>query len=89
VAAREEPTPSSYYFDDVIVDLATFRVLKSGDSRTLEPRVFDLLIFLIENRGRVVEKQELFEHVWKQAFVTDNALTRAIKEIRRATWSQP
>lgn len=84
MAAREEPTPSTYYFDDVIVDLATFRVLKSDDSRTLEPRVFDLLIFLIENRGRVVEKQELFEQVWKQAFVTDNALTRAIKEIRRA-----
>jgi serine/threonine protein kinase/formylglycine-generating enzyme required for sulfatase activity/predicted esterase len=83
VAAREEHPPARYCFDDVVVEPRNFRVLKNGESRSLEPRVFDLLIFLIENRGRVVEKQELFEQVWKQAFVTDNALTRAIKEIRR------
>jgi eukaryotic-like serine/threonine-protein kinase len=83
VAASEEHPPVRYCFDDVVVERRNFRVLKSGESRSLEPRVFDLLIFLIENRGRVVEKQELFEQVWKQAFVTDNALTRAIKEIRR------
>ena len=48
MAAREEPGQSCYYFDDVVVDLAGFRLLKAGDSRTLEPRVFDLLIFLID-----------------------------------------
>ncbi|HXU37847.1 MAG TPA: protein kinase [Blastocatellia bacterium] len=85
MAPRENHTPFRYRFDDVVVDRRNFRVLKNGKSRTLEPRIFDLLIFLIENRGRVLEKQELFEQVWKQAFVTDNALTRAIKEIRRAT----
>ncbi|MEN3331201.1 MAG: eukaryotic-like serine/threonine-protein kinase [Blastocatellia bacterium] len=84
MAAREEPSRSVYTFDDVEVDRENFRVLKSSQPRTLEPRVFDLLIYLIENRGRVLEKQELFEQVWKQAFVTDNALTRAVKEIRRA-----
>lgn len=85
MAASENHTPFRYRFDDVVVDRQNFRVLKNGKSRTLEPRIFDLLIFLIENRGRVIEKQELFEQVWKQAFVTDNALTRAIKEIRRTT----
>jgi eukaryotic-like serine/threonine-protein kinase len=84
MVAREEHSPSCYYFDDIIVDRESFRLLKAGQARTLEPRVFDLLIFLIKNRGRVIEKQELFEQVWKQAFVTDNALTRAVKEIRRA-----
>jgi len=84
MAAREEPSASFYYFDDVVVDRENFRVLKAGEARMLEPKIFDLLIFLIENRGRVLEKQELFKQVWKQAFVTDNALTRAIKEIRRA-----
>jgi TolB-like protein len=43
-----------------------------------------LLVYLIEHRGRVVEKQELFEQVWKESFVTDNALTQEIKNIRRA-----
>src|SRR5207249_8494069 len=34
-------------------------------------------------RERVVEKQELFEKIWKETFVTDNTLMRAVKEIRR------
>src|SRR5919205_1460445 len=84
MTAPGEYSPSAYYFDDVVVDRKNFHVLKGGQARTLEPRVFDLLIFLLEHRGRVIEKQELFERVWKQAFVTDNALTRAVKEIRRA-----
>jgi len=75
--------PSCYFFDDTAVDLENFRVLKAGEPRFLEPRAFDLLIYLVEHPGRVIEKQELFEHVWKDAFVTDNALSRAIKEIRR------
>ncbi len=72
-----------YSFDDVVVDCEGFRVLKDGQARTLEPRAFDLLVFLLEHHGRLLEKQTLFENVWKDAFVTDNALTRAIKEIRR------
>ncbi len=75
---------SRYFFDDVTVERENFRILKAGQARELEPRVFDLLVFLIERRGRVLEKQEIFEQVWKDAYVTDNALTRAIKEIRRA-----
>lgn len=75
---------SVYRFDDVVIDCENFRVEKSGQNRTLSPRSFDILVFLIKRRGRAVEKQELFEQIWKDAFVTDNALTRVIKEIRRA-----
>jgi TolB-like protein/Tfp pilus assembly protein PilF len=42
-----------------------------------------VLVFLLERPGRLVSKQELFEAVWKESFVSDNALTRMIKEIRR------
>ena len=82
-ATGDQITPR-YFFDDVTVERENFRVLKAGQARELEPRVFDLLIFMIEKRGRVLEKQEIFEQVWKDAYVTDNALTRAVKEIRRA-----
>ena len=81
--ATPETASPSYCFDDVTVDRQNFRIHKNDEVRSLEPRAFDLLVYLIEQRGRVVEKQELFERVWKEAFVTDNALTRAIKEIRR------
>lgn len=78
------PGAARYHFDDVLVDCENFRIRKGGEARTLGPRAFDLLVYLIGQRGRVVEKQEMFEQVWKETFVTDNALTKAVKEIRRA-----
>jgi TolB-like protein/DNA-binding winged helix-turn-helix (wHTH) protein/Tfp pilus assembly protein PilF len=73
-----------FHFDDVVVDCRNFRVLKQGEPKPLTPRAFDVLRYLIEQRGRVVEKQELFERIWQDSFVTDYALAREIKEIRRA-----
>jgi len=83
--AQPDQRRSSYRFDDVVVDSDLFRVLKRGRPKTLEPRAFELLIYLIEHRDRVVEKQELFDQVWKESFVSDNALTQEIKNIRHAT----
>lgn len=57
---------------------------RSGRDLTLTPRAFDVLVFLVSNAGRVVEKSELFGEVWKGTFVSDNALTKIIKEIRHA-----
>src|SRR2546423_5361180 len=78
------PGESVYRFDDVLVDGENFRVQKGGETRLLGPRAFDLLVYLIAQRGRVIDKQELFNQIWKETFVTDNALTKAVKEIRRA-----
>ncbi|HSO75372.1 MAG TPA: winged helix-turn-helix domain-containing protein [Blastocatellia bacterium] len=74
---------ASYRFDDVVVDCDRLRIEKDGQPRKLTPRAFDVLVYLVEHRGRVTEKQELFDNVWKEQFVTDNALTRIIKEIRQ------
>ncbi len=74
---------SRYLFDDIIIERGNFRVSKNGEAKSLTPRAFDVLVYLIEKRGRVVEKQEIFDAVWKETFVTDNALMRAVKEIRR------
>ena len=73
-----------FVFDDVIVDCLNFEVYKAGQLVSLTPRAFDVLVFLLENSGRVVEKSQLFEHVWKERFVSDNALSRVVKEIRHA-----
>lgn len=79
-----EERAATYSFDDVFVDLNNFRVMKHGQAKKVEPRAFDVLVYLIEHRGRVVEKKELFEQVWKQSFVTDGTLAQEIKNIRRA-----
>jgi Tol biopolymer transport system component/DNA-binding winged helix-turn-helix (wHTH) protein len=77
----EKPV-SAYRFGDVTVDASDFRVRKNGEPQKMTPKAFEVLIYLIENRGRVVEKRELFDQIWRENFVTDNALTRVVKEIR-------
>jgi TolB-like protein len=84
MASPKQDNSSTYSFDDVVVEIDNFRILKGDQAKTLEPRAFDLLIYLIEHRGRVIEKRELFEQVWKRSFVTDSALTQEIKQIRQA-----
>ncbi|HVG38201.1 MAG TPA: winged helix-turn-helix domain-containing protein [Pyrinomonadaceae bacterium] len=79
----ESKSPRAYKFDDVVVDCRDFRVLKKDEPRRITPRAFEVLVFLLAHHGRVVSKQELFDQVWKESFVTDNALTRMIKEIRQ------
>ena len=73
-----------YHFDGVSVDAENFRVRRNGDDISLTPRAFDVLIFLVRNPGRVLDKQDIFEAVWKDTFVSDNALTKIVKEIRHA-----
>ena len=84
MSAIKEPASACYRFDDVVVDCHKFSLVTGQQKKDITPRAFDVLRYLIEHSGRVVEKQELFEQVWKEKFVTDNALTRTIKEIRRA-----
>lgn len=75
--------PLIYQFDNVEVNLRTFKVLREGALLPLEPKAFEVLIFLINHRGRLVGKEELLDAVWKEAFVTPNALTRVIAHLRR------
>jgi TolB-like protein/tetratricopeptide (TPR) repeat protein len=72
-----------YEFDDVVVDPDNYRIYKGGILRPIGPRAFDLLLDLLVNAGRAVDKQELFDRVWKGATVTDNALTRAVRQLRQ------
>lgn len=74
---------SAYRFDDIVVDCDGLCLEKGGQQRKITPRAFDVLVYLVEHPGRIIEKQELFDEVWKEKFVTDNALTRIIKEIRQ------
>jgi adenylate cyclase len=81
---RLDQSQLSYRFDDVVVDRDLFRVSKRDQPKTLEPRAFDLLIYLIEHRDCVVEKQELFDQVWRESFLGDDAGTpRYIRTVRK------
>ena len=48
-----------YSFDDIVAEPAALKVSKDGRPVQLEPKAFEVLSFLIENRGRLIEKDEL------------------------------
>jgi len=59
-------------------------MVHDGAEIELQPRVFDLLVYLVHHRDRVVSKDELLEAVWDGAFVADGAVQRAVSLARAA-----
>jgi TolB-like protein/DNA-binding winged helix-turn-helix (wHTH) protein len=75
----------SYLFAGFEVDAARRRIVgPDGAARPVSARAFDVLLYLIENRHRVVGKQELMEAGWPRTVVEDNNLNQAISGLRRA-----
>jgi predicted ATPase/DNA-binding winged helix-turn-helix (wHTH) protein len=71
-------------FADFDLDTATFELRRDGVLVPLEPKVFDVLAYLVRHRDRVVRKTELLDEVWGDRFVSDSALTSRIKRVRQA-----
>ena len=76
--------PRTCEFGDVYVDFSRMAVKRGGSPVDIEPKVFDVLRFLITHRDRLVTKEELLDGVWRDAFVAPNALTRAVAQLRKA-----
>ena len=70
-------------FGDYRLDIARRELRRDGDLITLEPKVFDLLAFLVQNRDRVVSKDDLLQAVWGGRIVSESALTTRINAVRR------
>ena len=78
-----------YRFGEVEIDVPGFRLLKRGRQVAVEPKALNLLIFLVENRRSLVERQKLIDAVWGDAFVTDHVLNRAIGLLRKLLDDDP
>ena len=72
-----------FRFDRFQADDNAFRLIADGVPVPLEPKALRLLLYLIENRGRLVRKQELLNAVWADAAVTESALTRSVGVLRK------
>ena len=73
-----------YRFAEFELDLARVELRAQGAVRALEPQVFALLALLIENRDRLVSRDEIFEKIWDRRVVSDSALASRIKSARQA-----
>ncbi len=63
-----------YRFADFALDTDALELTQDGKTVEVEPQVFSLLACLIENRDRVVTKDEIIEMVWDGRIVSDGAL---------------
>jgi DNA-binding winged helix-turn-helix (wHTH) protein/tetratricopeptide (TPR) repeat protein len=71
-------------FADCEFDPDRRELRRNGELVPLEPKVFALLLYLIEQRHRAVDKDEIQDAVWTGTIVSETALTRAIMKARRA-----
>ena len=77
------PNAPSFKFGVCTVDGAQRQIWVAGSIRPAAPKVFDVLIYLIEHRHRVVTKHELIDCIWEGRSVTDSAVSRAVMKVRR------
>jgi DNA-binding winged helix-turn-helix (wHTH) protein len=79
----DQISPRVLLFDRFALNL-TRGSLRCGEQEIeLRPKAFEVLRHLVENAGRLVSKQELFEAVWPNVAVTDASLVQCIRELRQ------
>ena len=72
-----------YEFDDFRVDAGSRLLTKTGEQISLTPKVFDTLLYLVENSGKIIEKEELMSAIWTDTIVEENNLSQNISILRR------
>jgi pimeloyl-ACP methyl ester carboxylesterase len=74
----------TFAFEEFELDPAQRELRVGGTPQSLQPQVFDLLLYLVEHRDRVVPKRELLEGLWPDTIVTEGSLQRAVSLARTA-----
>src|SRR5262249_22020200 len=64
-----------FHFGNHVLDVDRRELRRGSDPVAVEPQVFDLLIYLVQNRDRVVSKDDLIASVWGGRIVSDSTLT--------------
>jgi len=72
-----------YEFGRFRLDVTQRVLAKDGELVTLAPKVLDTLVFLVQNRGRILEKRELVDALWPESFVEESNLSQNIFLLRK------
>src|SRR5439155_4199361 len=78
-----------YHFGPFRIDLSSLRLLRGDEPIPIAPKAFDTLLVLIQQRDRLLLKDELLHAVWADAFVSEDSLTQNITALRRALGDDP
>ena len=73
-----------FRFEDYALDIERRELRRGAQQIAVEPQVFDLLVYMVQNRERVVTKDDLLDAVWSGRFVSESNLTTRINAARKA-----
>jgi len=73
-----------FLFEDHVLDIDRRELRRGTQQIPVGPQVFDLLVYLVQNRERVVTKDDLLDAVWSGRFVSESNLTTRINAARKA-----
>jgi DNA-binding winged helix-turn-helix (wHTH) protein/tetratricopeptide (TPR) repeat protein len=73
-----------YVFAEYELDTRLYELRHAGQPCKLEPQVFNVLLYLIEHRERVVTKDELLEQLWPNQFISEVTLNHRVMAARKA-----
>ncbi len=72
-----------YAFGEFELDPRVYELRQAGNPCPVEPQVFDVLVYLVRNRDRVVSKEELLDRLWPDRIASETTLTSRLKEARK------
>jgi len=78
-----------YHFGSYQLDAQRGELRCANHPVVIEPKAFDVLLYLLEHRDRIVTKEELLEHCWAGTFVSEAALTRCLAKVRKVVEPEP
>jgi DNA-binding winged helix-turn-helix (wHTH) protein/tetratricopeptide (TPR) repeat protein len=81
--SAEKASPDQYGFGPFRLEVRERRLMRDGETLALQPKVFETLVFLVENAGRLMTKESLMAALWPDAVVEESNLTKNIWTIRR------
>jgi eukaryotic-like serine/threonine-protein kinase len=82
-------TEGIFKFGDFQIDALARTVRRKDALVTLNRRAFDVLLYLVQNPGKVIARDELLKNVWPDTFVDENSLAQSISALRRALEEKP
>ncbi len=88
----DAPTSKSLSYDltdNITLDTNTHKLMVGGEAQNLKDMEYKLLLYLIENRGRVVTKDELLQKVWEDEFIGEGTIAVHIRHLREKIEKDP
>jgi len=73
-----------FLFGDYALDIDRRELTRGSERISIGPQVFDLLVYLVQNRERVLSKDDLLESVWRGRTISESTLTSHINFARKA-----